>query len=198
MNDDLRELVEAAEAVLYGTEDGGTIPGELRSRLNFALLPFDGEDPKDPPGPIRAYVDLFGVAAIRKGTGTAWEYGRPGVRLRAGKPDLRLDNIAYTGKPSWAVAGAVRDLKDAFRDRTVELDDPHALTSSARLLAGLGAKFVGWIPKLLRLLREKRGWTQAQLAEKAGIHQHTISGWETGRTDPSIRVLYRVLVALAD
>ena len=34
----------------------------------------------------------------------------------------------------------------------------------------------------LREWRERRGFTQAELAEAAGTHQKTVSGFETGRT----------------
>lgn len=38
----------------------------------------------------------------------------------------------------------------------------------------------------LRILRTKADLSQAELAEKIGINQKTISSWEIGRTEPSI------------
>jgi len=40
--------------------------------------------------------------------------------------------------------------------------------------------------KLLRLLRAINGLTQADLAEKMSVTQGAISGWETGKFEPSI------------
>lgn len=37
--------------------------------------------------------------------------------------------------------------------------------------------------------RKALGWSQAQLAEKLGIHQNQISRYETGSTSPTFQVL---------
>lgn len=53
------------------------------------------------------------------------------------------------------------------------------------------------LAKSIRLLRQKRGMTQAQLAKAAGIGGLLISRIETGRsTRPSSNVLNKVCVAL--
>jgi transcriptional regulator with XRE-family HTH domain len=48
----------------------------------------------------------------------------------------------------------------------------------------------------LRALRKAARLTQEQLAERAGVHQSKISGWETG-TSPEVESLLRLAVGLA-
>ncbi len=50
------------------------------------------------------------------------------------------------------------------------------------------------IGRTIRQLRKKRGWTQTQLAGKAGIRQATVSGIERGMRDPA----YGTLIVIAD
>jgi ribosome-binding protein aMBF1 (putative translation factor) len=45
-------------------------------------------------------------------------------------------------------------------------------------------------------LREKRGLTQAELAEQCGVDQGDISRIERGETSPTTRTLHRIAVAL--
>jgi ribosome-binding protein aMBF1 (putative translation factor) len=45
-------------------------------------------------------------------------------------------------------------------------------------------------------LREKHGWTQAELAERCGIDQGDISRIERGATSPTTRTLQRIADAL--
>lgn len=46
---------------------------------------------------------------------------------------------------------------------------------------------------LLRLARQKAGLTQGDLAERSGVSQQAISAYETGRKDPSLSTLERLL-----
>lgn len=48
---------------------------------------------------------------------------------------------------------------------------------------------------LIRLARIKAGLTQAQLAAAAGISQQAVSAYETGRKDPTLRSLERLIEA---
>ena len=48
----------------------------------------------------------------------------------------------------------------------------------------------------LAKLREGRGWSQAKLAEKAGVSQETIAAWEGGREFPAQEQLLALAVAL--
>jgi transcriptional regulator with XRE-family HTH domain len=48
---------------------------------------------------------------------------------------------------------------------------------------------------LIRLAREKSGLTQTDLAERAGMSQQTISAYETGRKEPTLSFLQRLLAA---
>lgn len=49
---------------------------------------------------------------------------------------------------------------------------------------------------LIRLARSKAGLTQAQLAEQAGVSQQTVSAYETGRMDPTLSSLERLIAAV--
>lgn len=48
---------------------------------------------------------------------------------------------------------------------------------------------------LIRLARDKAGLTQAELALRAGVSQQTISSYETGRKEPTLPSLERLLEA---
>jgi putative transcriptional regulator len=41
-------------------------------------------------------------------------------------------------------------------------------------------------------LRAERGWTQADLALRAGVSRQTINAIETGKFDPSLPVAFRL------
>ncbi|MGA6226680.1 helix-turn-helix transcriptional regulator [Streptomyces umbrinus] len=41
-------------------------------------------------------------------------------------------------------------------------------------------------------LRSERGWTQADLAQHAGVSRQTINAIETGRFDPSLPLAFRL------
>ncbi|QFQ94913.1 helix-turn-helix transcriptional regulator [Streptomyces phaeolivaceus] len=41
-------------------------------------------------------------------------------------------------------------------------------------------------------LRAERGWTQADLAERAGVSRQTINAIETGKFDPSLPLAFRL------
>jgi len=48
----------------------------------------------------------------------------------------------------------------------------------------------------IRLLREKKEWSQEDLAHKSGIHVTYLSGLECGRRNPTLKVLERLAAAL--
>ena len=48
---------------------------------------------------------------------------------------------------------------------------------------------------LIRLARDKSGLTQSQLAEEAGMSQQAISAYETGRKEPTLPTLQRLVAA---
>ncbi|MFC4353416.1 helix-turn-helix domain-containing protein [Fodinicurvata halophila] len=52
------------------------------------------------------------------------------------------------------------------------------------------------IGTLIQRARKKRGWTQSQLAERAGLRQATISVIETGETSARLESILAVLAAL--
>ena len=45
-------------------------------------------------------------------------------------------------------------------------------------------------------LREGRGWSQAKLAEKAGVNQETVAAWESGQEFPGQEQLLSLAMAL--
>ncbi|MFT3897483.1 MAG: helix-turn-helix transcriptional regulator [Thermomonas sp.] len=44
----------------------------------------------------------------------------------------------------------------------------------------------------VRELREKRGWSQGQLAEELDVSRQTINAIETGKYDPSLPLAFRI------
>jgi transcriptional regulator with XRE-family HTH domain len=50
--------------------------------------------------------------------------------------------------------------------------------------------------ELIRLLRRRKGWTQRELAQRAGVTQTTIVRLERGDTEPVISTIRKVAEAL--
>lgn len=48
----------------------------------------------------------------------------------------------------------------------------------------------------LRRLRQQKGWTQEQFAERSGFSQQYLSGLEQGRRNPTVVTLYELAQAL--
>ena len=44
----------------------------------------------------------------------------------------------------------------------------------------------------LRELREVRGWSQGQLAERLDVSRQTVNALETGKYDPSLPLAFRI------
>jgi putative transcriptional regulator len=44
----------------------------------------------------------------------------------------------------------------------------------------------------LRVLRAERNWSQAYLAERAGVSRQTINAIETGKYDPSLPLAFKL------
>ena len=44
----------------------------------------------------------------------------------------------------------------------------------------------------LKALREARGWTQGQLADRLDVSRQTVNALETGRYDPSLPLAFRI------
>jgi transcriptional regulator with XRE-family HTH domain len=53
-----------------------------------------------------------------------------------------------------------------------------------------------WNPQALKRIRERRGWSQAELAERAGSHQVSIARLEVGVREPRIDLLEKLAKAL--
>lgn len=44
----------------------------------------------------------------------------------------------------------------------------------------------------VRELRRKRGWSQAELGDQAGVSRQTINAIETGKYDPSLPLAFKL------
>ncbi|WP_225765817.1 helix-turn-helix transcriptional regulator [Stenotrophomonas sp. Marseille-Q4652] len=44
----------------------------------------------------------------------------------------------------------------------------------------------------LRALRETRGWSQAELADRLEVSRQTVNALETGKYDPSLPLAFRI------
>jgi ribosome-binding protein aMBF1 (putative translation factor) len=75
-----------------------------------------------------------------------------------------------------------------LRDR--RMAEPHAAEAydASRLAFELG--------RAVRELRERRGWSQAELAEAASMTQSAVARFEAGGTVPTLPVLERLARAL--
>jgi putative transcriptional regulator len=45
----------------------------------------------------------------------------------------------------------------------------------------------------IRVLRAERGWSQAELAAKAGVSRNSINAVENGKFDPSLPLAFRIV-----
>lgn len=74
--------------------------------------------------------------------------------------------------------------------RNRRMAEPGAVEAyaAARLAFELG--------RTVREMRKRRGWTQAQLAQAAGLTQPAVARFEAGGTVPTIPVLERLAIAL--
>ena len=52
------------------------------------------------------------------------------------------------------------------------------------------------LAKRLRALRHERGWTQTELAARAGVHRSFIAKLEAGQQDPALTTLEKLAKAL--
>lgn len=75
-----------------------------------------------------------------------------------------------------------------LRDRRMSEPGATEAYEAARLSYELG--------KMVRELREQRGWTQTQLAEASAMTQSAVARFEAGGTVPTIPVLERLAHAL--
>lgn len=68
------------------------------------------------------------------------------------------------------------------------VDHAHPAYEAARIAFELGAE--------VRALREERGWSQTELANRAGMTQSAMARFEAGGTVPTLPVLERIATAL--
>lgn len=53
----------------------------------------------------------------------------------------------------------------------------------------------GGVPNTIKQLREDRGWSQAELARRVGVHAMSVSYWEIGRYEPKASQLKALAAA---
>jgi HTH-type transcriptional regulator / antitoxin HipB len=68
------------------------------------------------------------------------------------------------------------------------VDRTHPAYEAARIAFELGTE--------VRALREQRGWSQTELASRAGMTQSAMARFEAGGTVPTLPVLERIASAL--
>jgi HTH-type transcriptional regulator / antitoxin HipB len=68
------------------------------------------------------------------------------------------------------------------------VDRAHPAYDAARIAFELGVE--------VRTLREQRGWSQTELANRAGMTQSAMARFEAGGTVPTLPVLERIAAAL--
>ncbi|MFC0114870.1 helix-turn-helix domain-containing protein [Kibdelosporangium aridum] len=68
------------------------------------------------------------------------------------------------------------------------VDRAHPAYEAARIAFELGAE--------VRAQRERRGWSQTELAQRAGMTQPAMARFEAGGTVPTLPVLERIAAAL--
>ena len=83
----------------------------------------------------------------------------------------------------------------AERSNWRELRDQR-MTEPGATEAYAAARLAFELGKAVREMREQRGWTQARLAEAAGLTQPAVARFEAGGTVPTIPVLERLAQAL--
>ena len=55
-----------------------------------------------------------------------------------------------------------------------------------------------FLPRAIRVAREKRGWTQTELADRLGVSQSTISFWENAVEVPSLNHQVQLVESMPD
>lgn len=120
--------------------------------------------------------------------------------MKRNQPPLDLAELtaALAAAPRFELGGAayrvIRDedlaalARRAGLEGDLSTEPPHADQAEAELFAALGPR--------LRDRRRQRGWTQAQLAARAGIRVETINRIEKGHNTPDFATIRKIAAAL--
>ena len=132
------------------------------------------------------YIDLFGVAGIRKRFGTGWMVGEPNPRIRGGGPSVELRRVSHYPHVDDAVLRAFRTLEahDVFLHYPPTLDGPE--NEVARLLAALTAGLLDYVPEIVRAGRLASGLSRVELGILARVNRSTVRRTEEALTDTKL------------
>lgn len=64
------------------------------------------------------------------------------------------------------------------------------------MLSSMNTKILEKLGKQLKIARKNKGLTQEQLAEKVKIHPTYVGKLEGGKNNPSVKMLYKISLAL--
>ena len=134
------------------------------------------------------YIDLFGVAGIRKvrGFGLGWMAGEPNPRTRDGKPSIELRRVTYHTHVDDAVLKAFRTLRahDVFLTYQPTPQGPE--NDVARLLASLTGVLVDHVPEIVQAGRLAAGLSRGELGVLSNVERSTVYRTEECLTDPKL------------
>ena len=139
------------------------------------------------------YIDLFGVAGVRKRFGTGWMAGEPNPRIRAGRPSVELRRVTHHSHVDEAMLKAFRTLRahDAFLGYPPTADGPE--NKVARLLASLTGFLIDHVPDVVRAGRLASGLSRAELARRSYVDPSTVYRTERRLTETKLYTAYNLL-----
>jgi len=65
------------------------------------------------------------------------------------------------------------------------------------MVVASGDRVDEWVAHLSRSVRERKGWSQAQLADFLGVERETVANWERGAFRPRVDVPFMRLNKLS-
>lgn len=139
------------------------------------------------------YIDLFGVAAIRKRFGLGWAVGMPRLRTRHGKPAVELRQISYHTDVDEAVEKALTRLRahDLLLGYPPTPEGPE--NEVARLLASFTGVLIDHVPDIIRAGRLAAGLSRAELARCSYVERSTVYRTERRLTETKLHTAYNLL-----
>jgi methylmalonyl-CoA mutase cobalamin-binding subunit/DNA-binding XRE family transcriptional regulator len=115
------------------------------------------------------------------------------VRRLGGAPRLLAGGAALRGG---ARAATTFGVDAVAADARAGVQEARRLVAAAREVPGSAEDYFERLGRRVQELRTARSWTQAQLADEAGLDRTYISGLERGKQNPTIGALLRLARAL--